>query len=312
MFKSEICVLGASNIDLITYVKHMPSIGETLHGTRFQMGYGGKGANQAVMSAKLGAHVSLITKLGKDLFGENSLNNLQMVGVNTTHVFFSEEAFTGVAPIFVDNEGNNLIVIVTGANDEITEEEILVAKNVISGSKILVCQLEIPLTLSLFALQMAKDAGVYTILNPAPAKAELPDELYACTDLICPYVHEAELLTDIKVQTFDHAEKAARLLVDRGAGSALITMGERGAFYYSLTDCFYQPANSVSAIDTTGAGDAFVGSLAYFLCNGMTMVEAVKRSNFVASISVQHTGTQSSFPNRIDLPKDMFEKTDEY
>lgn len=307
MNNSEICVLGASNIDLITYVNHMPSIGETLHGKKFQMGFGGKGANQAVMCAKLGAQVSLITKLGHDVFGENSLKNFQKLGINTRHVFFSEEDSTGVAPIFVDNQGNNLIVIVTGANDKITEEEILQAKNVIIGSKVMVCQLEIPINMSLLALKIAKEEGVFTILNPAPAKVNLPDDLYSSTDLICPNIHEAELLTGIKILSIDDAEKAARLLVDRGAGSVLITMGERGAFYFSLTNCFHQPANCVSAIDTTGAGDAFVGSLSYFLSKGINMNEAVKRSNFVASISVQHAGTQSSFPYKENLPKEFFE-----
>jgi ribokinase len=308
MQKSDICVLGASNIDLISYVPRLPLMGETLHGTKFQMGFGGKGANQAVMAARLGAQVSLISKLGKDIFGENTLKNLQTVGVNTDFVLFSRSAFTGVAPIFVDNNGNNSIVIITGANDELTEEEIQSASEVIRRSKVFVCQLEIPSAISLLALKIAQEAGVFTILNPAPARIDLPEEIYTYCNLICPNESEIELLTGIKVTSLEDCEQAAQVLVERGAGSALVTLGERGAMFVSATERFYKPAHKVSAIDTTGAGDAFVGSLSFYISKGIAMPEAVQRANIVASISVQHAGTQSSFPFPEDLPPDLLVK----
>lgn len=302
---SNICVLGASNIDLISYVPRLPVMGETIHGTHFRMGFGGKGANQAVMAAKLGALVCLITKLGKDMFGENTLKNLQSVGVNTEHVFFSEQASTGVAPICVDNTGNNSIVIVTGANDEITSDELISAVHTIQNAKVLVCQLEIPLETNLQALRMAKQAGVTTICNPAPAKSELPSELYINCDLICPNESETEQLTGITVKKISDAEQAARVLVERGAKSALITMGSRGALYLSQDEGFYQPAPMVEVVDTTGAGDAFVGSLAHYLSLNFSVREAVRKAVMIASISVQRPGTQSSFPLLKDLPIDL-------
>lgn len=305
MQKPKICVVGASNIDLISYVPRLPFKGETLHGTKFQMGFGGKGANQAVMAARLGAQVSFISKLGRDIFGENTLKNLKTMGVNTDLVSFSEKASTGVAPIFVDIHGNNSIVIITGANDELTEEEIRNASEVIRGSKVFVCQLEIPFAISLAALMIAHEAGVFTILNPAPARADLPSDLYTYCDLICPNESEIELLTGIKVTSLDDCERAARILIERGAGAALVTLGERGALYVSSTECFYQPAQKVTAVDTTGAGDAFVGSLAYYLSRDVPMLESIRRANGIASISVQHAGTQSSFPYPKDLPADL-------
>src|SRR5436190_2226079 len=144
----RVCVVGASNIDLISYVPRLPRLGETLHGTRFQMGYGGKGANQAVMAAKLGARVVMVTKLGRDVFGEGTLANFREWGVETEHVLFAEDAFSGVAPIAVDPDGNNAIIIVTGANDLLTEPEIEAARGAIAASSVVVCQLEIPVEIS--------------------------------------------------------------------------------------------------------------------------------------------------------------------
>ena len=154
MTNPQICVVGAANIDLISYVPRLPKMGETLHGTRFHMGYGGKGANQAVMAAKLGADVVMVTKLGDDMFGEGTLENFESWDIDTTHVHFTEEAFSGVAPIAVDPEGHNSIIIVTGANDLLTEEEIEAARSDIAVSQILVCQLEIPLDINLAALRV--------------------------------------------------------------------------------------------------------------------------------------------------------------
>ena len=307
MAKPKICVVGAANIDLISYVPRLPEMGETLHGSRFHMGFGGKGANQAVMAAKLGADVSIVTKLGRDIFGDNTLKNFQEWGVDIEHVLFTDQAFSGVAPIAVDTEGHNSIIIVTGANDLITEAEIEVARPVIAASQIMVCQLEIPVDINLAALRVAREENVTTIFNPAPARADLPEEFYQLSDIFCPNESETELLTGQPVGTQEEAETAARTLLERGAGKVILTLGERGSLLVTPDEATLVPAPSVKAMDSTGAGDSFVGSLAYFLAAGKAMTEAMDRANQIAAVSVQSSGTQSSFPTAADLSPDLFD-----
>jgi ribokinase len=272
-------------------------MGETLHGSKFQMGFGGKGANQAVMAAMLGAEVTMITKLGKDTFGENTLQNFRSHGINTDHIHFTDKAFSGVAPIAVDPEGRNSIIIVTGANDLLTVEEIEAARPAIAASGALVCQLEIPLELNLKALSIAREEGILTIFNPAPAREWLPESMYALSDIICPNETETELLTGLTVETDEQAEIAARVLLARGAKTVILTLGERGALIVDDASCTHVDAEKVKAFDTTGAGDAFVGSLAYFLSKKIELVDAVSRSCKIATMSVMKAGTQTSFPS---------------
>ncbi len=307
MTQPKICVVGASNLDLISYVPRLPRIGETLHGTRFHMGYGGKGANQAVMAAKLGGDVAMVTKLGQDIFGENTLKNFQSWGIDTRHVLFTDQAFSGVAPIAVDPDGNNAIIIVTGANDLLTPEEIEAARPVIAAAQIVVCQLEIAVEITLAALRIARQEGVTTIFNPAPAQPTLPDELFQLSDIFCPNESETELLTGLAVSTIEEAETAARGLLERGAGMVILTLGERGSLLVNSDGSVHVPAQPVKALDTTGAGDAFVGSLGYFLAAGKPLTEAMRRANHIAAISVQSSGTQTSFPVAADLSPDLLE-----
>jgi ribokinase len=307
MTRPKVCVVGAANLDLISYVPRLPRMGETLHGTRFHMGYGGKGANQAVMAAKLGGDVSMVTKLGQDIFGENTLKNFQSWGIDTRHVLFTDQAFSGVAPIAVDPDGHNAIIIVTGANDLLTPEEIEAARPVIAAARILVCQLEIPVETTLAALRVARQEGVTTIFNPAPARPRLPDELYRLSHIFCPNESETELLTGLPVNSQEETEAAARALLQRGAGMVILTLGERGSLLVTATDSVHVPAMPVKALDTTGAGDAFMGSLAYFLAAGKPLAEAMRRANYIAAISVQSSGTQTSFPVAADLPSDLLE-----
>jgi ribokinase len=291
------CVVGAANIDLISYVPRLPRVGETLHGSSFQMGYGGKGANQAVMAAKLGAEVIMVCKLGRDVFGEGTLENFQTCGVDTTHVRFTDDAFSGVAPIAVDPEGRNSIIIVTGANDLLSVDDLERARQAISASDALVCQLEVSVETSLAALRIAREEGVRTIFNPAPAREELPEELYCLSDVLCPNEPETELLTGMPA-----GEEAARELLARGAGSVVLTLGERGCLVVEGDDALHVPVEQVRAIDTTGAGDAFVGALAALLAAGRTLGDAAERANAVAAVSVQRRGTQTSFPSAAELP----------
>jgi len=307
MKRPRICVVGAANLDLISYVPRLPRMGETLHGSRFHMGFGGKGANQAVMAAKLGAEVAMVTKLGRDIFGENTLKNFSSFGIDTRHVLFTEKAFSGVAPIAVDEEGHNSIIIVTGANDLLTEEEIEAARPVIASAQILVCQLEVPLAISLAAMRIAREEKVTTIFNPAPARPGLPDELYRLSDIICPNESETELLTGLEVKTQEQAAAAARVLLGRGAGKVILTLGERGSLLVTEKETVHVPAQKVKALDSTGAGDAYVGSLAFFLAGGKPIAEAMRRANAIAAISVQASGTQTSFPQAKDLPPGLLD-----
>ncbi|MBI9076901.1 MAG: ribokinase [Desulfatibacillum sp.] len=297
----KICVVGACNIDLISYVERLPVLGETLHGRKFSMGFGGKGANQAAMAAKLGGCVSMVGKLGRDVFGENTLSNFKKLGVNVEHVHFTDVAFSGVAPIAVDDNGANSIIIVTGANDLLTTEEIRSARKAIADSGVLVCQLEIPMELNLEALRIAREEGVTTIFNPAPAQPDLPQELYELSDIFCPNESETEILTGMPVKTMEQAEKAAKVLLDRGPRTVILTLGERGCLLVDKDGAKHIPTQKVSAIDTTGAGDCFVGSLAFFLAAGKSLEDSIERANKIAAVSVCAQGTQSSFPDAGEL-----------
>jgi ribokinase len=301
----KICVVGAANLDLISYVPRLPRMGETLHGSRFHMGFGGKGANQAVMAAKLGAEVAMVTKLGRDIFGENTLKNFKSWGIDTAHVLFTDQAFSGVAPIAVDPEGHNAIIIVTGANDLLSGEEIEAARPSIASAQILVCQLEIPLETTLTAMRIAREEKVTTIFNPAPARPELPAELYRLSDIFCPNESETELLTGLQVSTTEEAAAAARVLLARGAGKVILTLGEHGSLLVTEEQTSHIQAITVKAVDSTGAGDAYVGSLAYFLAAGKPIPEAMRRANHIAAISVQSSGTQASFPRADELPAEL-------
>jgi ribokinase len=307
MTRPKICVVGSSNLDLISYVPRLPRMGETLHGTRFHMGYGGKGANQAVMAAKLGGDVTMVVKLGQDIFGENTHKNFESWGIDTQHVLFTDQAFSGVAPIAVDPDGHNALIIVTGANDLLTAEEVEAARPAIAAAQVVVCQLEIPMETTLAALRIARQEGVTAILNPAPARPSLPDEFYQLSDIFCPNESETELLTGLPVSTVEEAETAARVLLERGAGTIILTLGERGSLLVTADQTVHVPATPVKALDSTGAGDAFVGSLAYFLAAGQPLSEAMRRANHIAAISVQAAGTQTSFPTSAELPSELLQ-----
>jgi len=302
---SQIVVVGACMIDLISYVPRFPEIGETLHGTEFRMGYGGKGANQAIMAAMLGTKVVMVSKVGDETFGDGTLVNFKKNGVMTDFVFKSKENFSGVAPIFVTPKGENSIIIVSGANDKLTTEEINNASKEIEISSYLICQLEIEVELSLSALRLAKKLGVSTILNPAPARSSLPEEMYRLTDIFCPNETESELLTGRKISSISDVERMAVEFITAGAKSVVITLGERGCYVLSNGIGKHIRANKVKVVDTTGAGDAFVGALAHYLDLGNNLFESARMASAVATISVQGKGTQSSFPRLDQLPLEL-------
>jgi ribokinase len=289
-------VVGAALIDLISYVPRLPAAGETLHGHEFRTGFGGKGANQAAMAAKLGAHVSIVTRVGRDTFGDSMLENFRALGVDTSHVGVDESVSSGVAPIAVDPNGENAIVIVTGANARMTAADIERAREAIAAADVLVCQLEIPHDATLAALRIARDESTVAILNPAPAAIDLPHDVYELADVLCPNESEAALILGRQVGRGEEVA-AIRDLRSFGARAVVLTLGERGCAISTDGEELLVPAEPVAAVDTTGAGDAFVGTLSVGLALGESLSTAAIRANHVAAMSVRLPGTQASFPS---------------
>ncbi len=296
-------MVGSCNVDLIARVPRMPQPGETLTGTHFQIGFGGKGANQAVMAAKLGARVSVVGRVGSDVFGKDTRRNFSELGVDTTYLGVDGSLPSGVAPITVDEAtGQNSIIIVPGANYGFGAAEVHAAAAAIQGANVVICQLEILLETTKEAFRVARAAAhpPLTILNPAPA-VPLPDDLLQLTDILIPNETEATILTGLPVETDEQAETAARALQARGVKTVIITLGKRGALFVEGTAPGQRvAAQPVQAVDSTGAGDAFVGSLAYFLGAGRSLRQAVEKACAIATQSVLKTGTQTSFPTRAE------------
>lgn len=306
MAAPSVCVVGSINLDMNAYVHRFPRPGETLHGGRFTTGYGGKGANQAVMVARLGGNISMVGRVGDDIFGQDMRRNLAAEGIDARFVFESAGVSSGVAVITVDDNGQNTIIVIAGANGLVTPDDVTAARAAIAGARVLLCQMEVPMAANLAALRLAREAGVTTIFNSAPVSGEVPAEVYELTDIFCPNETEAELLTGIEVHTLDDARLAASIILERGARAALITLGARGCLYVSADGADEViPTVEVNAVDTTGAGDAFVGSLGYFLAAGVALRTAIERANAIAAISVQSPGTQSSYPRREQLPAEL-------
>lgn len=288
-------MVGSSNIDLTSRVPRLPTVGETLVGRSFHLGHGGKGANQAVMAARLGAQVTLVAKVGRDAFGEGAVRNLGAEGVETAHVLVAEERASGVALILVDDSAQNVIVVVPGANQDLRPEEVQRASPALLGADTVVCQLEVPVEATLEAFRIARRGGVRTILNPAPA-APLPDELLGLVDICVPNEPEAEQLTGRSVATPAGVEAAARALLRRGPRAVVVTLGAAGALVVDQDGAEHLPAVRVDAVDPTGAGDAFIGSLAVFLAEGVALREAARCANAAAALSVTRIGARESFP----------------
>lgn len=296
--RPRICVVGSSIIDLVSYAPRLPKLGETLPGTRFDTGFGGKGANQAVMAALLGADVHMISKVGDDTFGRDYLANFADVGIDASAVSQSNTASTGVAPIWVDEStGANSIIVVLGANDELSLADVAAAIDAITSADVVIGQWEVPIECVVAAFRIARGNQVRTVFNPAPARGALPAEIYELTDVFCPNESEAESLTGMSVATLAEVELAARTLLARGPSTVVITLGERGALVVDATSAVHHTAPAVHAVDTTGAGDAFVGAFATMLAAGRSVSEAVDVAVDLASQTVLRPGTQKSYPN---------------
>ncbi|XP_021407965.1 ribokinase isoform X2 [Lonchura striata] len=249
-------------------------------------------------------------QVGSDSFGNDYVDNLKKNGISTAFVGQTTDAATGTASIIVNSEGQNVIVIVPGANLLLNFEDLKRASDVICKAKVVVCQLEITPAVSLEALKMARASGVKTLFNPAPALADLDPQFYTYSDIFCCNETEAEILTGIPVGNLEDAEKVGRMLLERGCKLVIVTLGAEGCMMISGDEPIpkHVPAGKVRAVDTTGAGDSFVGALAFYLAYypTLSMEEMIRKSNCIASVSVQAPGTQSSYPYRKDLPQDLF------
>ena len=297
----RLCVVGATNIDLIAKVSRIPAIGETLPAEAFHVDCGGKGSNQAVMARRLGAHVTMVSRVGRDVFGERAVRNYEDRGIDTTFVSWDEAEPSGVASILVDGEGRNAIVYVPGANFALTPDHVRAAGEAIAQADAVVSQLEIPPRTTEEALGLARRARrPVTILNPAPA-GPISDALIGVCDVIVPNELEAAALTGIPVATPEDAAAAARRLIRRGARAAVITLGAGGAVVADGDGALHIAGLAVDAVDTTGAGDAFIGTLAYMLAGGAPLRAAARRANVAAALSVTKIGTQASFPSRAEV-----------
>ena len=289
---SKICIVGSSNIDQIAYVDMTPHDGETVFGSKYQMGFGGKGANQAVMAGLMGAQTFMITCLGDDVYADMTIENYKNNGVNVDYIQ-RVEGSSGVAPIWVDKTGQNRIIVISGANDHINAEKAIEDIDKISNLNFIIGQFEIPLEVTEKVFIHAKNKNIQTILNPAPAKIP-SDRLLQATDWFIP--NEIEFETISGSSAFD--DKNLLNYSNTIAGNLIVTLGDKGAAFISNNEVIKIEAPTVSAIDTTGAGDAFVGAFSAGLANGLTPIEAVKLGVDRASDSVTKTGTQSSYAKK--------------
>ena len=295
-------------MDLVVKSPRIPAMGETILGEDFIMTPGGKGANQAVAAAKLGAEVYFIAKLGYDVFAEQSLNNFKKEAVNTKYVTQIKEAPSGVALITVDDAGNNVIVVAPGANQKLSAEDVKEAESDIPSSGALVAQLEVPLKTVEFAAQLANDSGVPFILDPAPAQ-KLSPALLKMVDVLTPNETEAQILTGIEVTDKDSARMASENLLECGVKAVILTMGAKGFLLATNDRTEFVPAVKADAVDATAAGDAFTGSLAFGLAGGRKLFEAALFAGHVAALSVTKMGAQSSMPTAEEVESFMKENS---
>jgi len=296
--RPRIAVVGSANIDLTTFTSRFPKPGETIFGDKFDLGFGGKGANQAVASRLCGAEVFMVARVGSDLFGPATIENFRKQGIDPTHVKQVEGLSSGVAPIFVEPNGQNRIFVVKGANDALKPADVDAAADVLKSCDCIVLQFEIPVDTVYYTIAFARKHGIRCILNPAPAQ---PIDLAALRDLdyFVPNESEAETITGMPVKNADDAKKCAEKLLSAGIRRVIITLGANGSLLASGDGSEHVPPFSVQSVDSTGAGDAFIGSFAVFLGEGVPEKEAVRRANLYAGLSTTGIGTQKSFYERV-------------
>lgn len=299
---ARVAVAGSLNVDLVARAPRMPQPGETIIGSDFRRVPGGKGANQAVAAAKLGAQVAMMGRVGGDTFATQLRENMRSVGIDLTHVTEDPDAPTGVALIIVDDAGQNSIVVASGANAHFSPADVAAAEETLAAADVLLLQLESPLETVIRAAEIAAAHGVHVILNPAPAQ-ELPDSLLSLVDALIPNESETALLTGRSVESDKDARAAARDLLAYGVETVIITLGERGALLTEDDSATLIPSFEVEVVDTTAAGDGFVGSFAVALAEGRTLQEAVRWGNAAGALAATKMGAQPSLPTRKALER---------
>ncbi len=299
--KANIVVVGSSNTDMIIKLDRLPKPGETRLGGEFLTAAGGKGANQAVVAARAGGAVTLVARVGQDMFGERAVAGLVENGVIVDHVMY-DKCPSGVALIFVDEDGENSIAVGSGANAKLSPADVRRAKPALAAADVVIMQLESPLDAVQTAADLAAALGTLVILNPAPAQP-LPDKLLKKVSILTPNETEAELLTGIKVNDDASCGRAADVLLRRGVETVIITLGAQGAFVASSTSKQRVPGFKAKPVDTTAAGDTFNGALAVALAEGKPMIDAVRFANAAGAISVTRIGARSSAPTRKEIEK---------
>jgi ribokinase len=300
----RIVVVGSSNTDMVVKSERLPAPGETVTGGEFLMAAGGKGANQAVAAARLGAEVTFVAKVGSDMFGEQAIAGYRKEGIRTDFILRDPQHATGVALILVDQKGENLISVASGANHALSPDDVRRAAEPIRAADLVVLQLEIPIETVACAAGLAAEAGVPVILDPAPAPAgRLEPGLLKHVTYVKPNETEAERLTGIPVRDEASARQAAAKLLEGGVRSAVITLGAKGAIWVEPARSGFVPGVKVTAVDSTAAGDAFSGALACALARGLALDEAVRYAGVVAAISVTRLGAQPSLPTREEVER---------
>ena len=296
----RVAVVGSANVDLTTFSDTFPRPGETLFGQRFDLGFGGKGANQAVAARICGAEVLMVAKLGNDLFGEATIRNFASFGIDTSHVRIVDGVSSGVAPIFVEPNGQNRILVVKGANDTLSPADVDAASSALRHVDTIVLQFEISIDTVYYTVQFARQHGIRCIVNPAPAQKVDLQKLSAA-DYFIPNETEAEVITGLPVHTIEDAKKCAGVLIRQDFRRVVITLGGRGALLATPQHTELIEPFPVKPVDTTGAGDAFIGSFAVFLGAGLPEKEALTRASLYAALSTMRVGTQKSLPTRAEF-----------
>jgi len=295
--RPRIAVVGSANIDLTTFTGRFPKPGETIFGDSFDLGFGGKGANQAVASRLCGAEVFMVARVGSDLFGPATIENFKKQGIDATHVKQVEGVSSGVAPIFVEPNGQNRIFVVKGANDRLKPADVEAAADLLRTVDCIVLQFEIPLDTVYHCVQFARQNGIRCIVNPAPAQ---PVDLKALEglDYFVPNESESETIAGMPVRDVEDAKKVAEKFLANGVKRVIVTLGANGSLLAGREGMEHIPAYQVKSVDSTGAGDAFIGSFAVFLGEGLPERDAVRRANLYAGLSTTGVGTQKSFYDR--------------
>lgn len=297
---AKVVVIGSLNMDLVTRAPRLPKGGETLMGESFCTIPGGKGANQAVAAARLGAKVSMVGCVGSDAYGQQLRGALLAEGIDCQSVSVVDGS-SGVALIVVDDNSQNAIVIVAGANGALGPDVLDRFDEVLRSADVVICQLEVPDATVGHALKRGRELGKTVILNPAPASRPLPADWYACIDYLIPNESEAAVLSGLAVDSLETAEAAATQLLAAGAGKVIVTLGAQGLMFANGASFQHFPAPQVKAVDTTAAGDTFVGGFAAALADGKSEVEAIRFGQVAAALSVTRAGAQPSIPTLLEV-----------